>query len=92
VLLRRVFDQAVGRQRAIVRVNGALVGTCYVAEVKQTLRWADRDFFIPKSFAGGRSSLAISIEPAPEPDLAANPPPQDAASHRAISVVPPPMP
>jgi hypothetical protein len=89
VLLRRAFDQTHGRQRAVVRVNGAVVGTWYVAEANATLRWAERDFFIPKAFTAGLSNLAIAIEPQPEPDLAANPPPWDAARYQSISVVPP---
>jgi hypothetical protein len=92
VFLRRLFDQAVGRQRAVVRVNGTVVGTWYIAEANATLRWAERDFFIPKSVSNGQSSLEISIEPTPEPDLAASPPAWDAANYHAISVLPPPMP
>jgi hypothetical protein len=92
VLLRRMFDQSHGRQRAVVRVNGASVGTWYVAESNATLRWAERDFFIPPSVAAGLSSLTITIDPQPEPDLAANPPPWDAASYQTLSVVAPSMP
>jgi hypothetical protein len=92
VLLRRVFDQARGRQRALVRVNGAAVGTWYIPESNATLRWAERDFFLPRSFTAGLASLTITIEPQPEPDLAGNPPPWDAASYRTFSVVPPPLP
>jgi hypothetical protein len=86
VLLRRAFDQARGRQRAVVRVGGAVVGTWYVAEANATARWAERDFFIPAAFTSGRASLEIAIEPAPEPDLAADPPPWDAASYHALAV------
>jgi hypothetical protein len=92
VLLRRTFDQARGRQRAVVRAGGAVVGTWYVAEANATLRWAERDFFVPRSFTVGRSTLAIAIDPEPEPDLAADPPPWDAALYRSISVVRPPVP
>jgi len=92
VYLRRAFDQAHGRQRALVSVDGTVAGTWYVAESNETLRWAERDFFLPPSLTRGRSRVAITIDPRPEPDLAANPPPWDAASYRTISVVPPAVP
>lgn len=92
VLLRRTYDQARGRQRAVVRVNGTVVGTWYVAEANATLRWAERDFFISRAFTAGRSTLAIEIAPEIERDLAGNPPPWDAAQYRALSVVIPPSP
>jgi hypothetical protein len=92
VLLRRAYDQARGRQRAVVSVDGTVAGTWYVAESNVTLRWAERDFFIPPALTRGRASLAITIAPQPEVDLAANPPPWDAARYRTISVVPPPVP
>jgi hypothetical protein len=92
VLLRRAYDQARGRQRAVVRVGGAVAGTWYVAESNTTLRWAERDFFIPASLTRGRASLTITVDPQPEPDLAADPPPWDAALYRTISVVPPVVP
>jgi hypothetical protein len=90
VLLRRTFDQTRGRQRAVVRVNGDAVGSWYVVEANATLRRAERDFFIPKALTAGLATLTITIDPQPEPDLAASPPPWDAALYR--SVVPPPLP
>jgi hypothetical protein len=92
VLLRRTFDQLRGRQRAVVRVAGRVVGTWYVAEANATLRWAERDFFIPKSFTAGASALSIEIAPASEPDQAADPPAWDAAQYQSISVVAPALP
>jgi Protein of unknown function (DUF2961) len=86
VLLRRTFDQARGRQNALVRVGGRVVGTWYIAEQNPTLRWAERDFFLPKAFTAGGTSLSISIEPA------ADAPPWDAAEYRSLSVVPPALP
>ncbi|HVU51589.1 MAG TPA: DUF2961 domain-containing protein [Polyangia bacterium] len=92
VILRRAYDQARGRQRAAVSVDGAVAGTWYVAESNETLRWAERDFFLPPSVTRGRARLAITIEPQPEPDLAGDPPAWDAAAYRTLSVVPPAVP
>jgi hypothetical protein len=80
--LRRVFDQSVGRQSAVVRVGGRAVGTWSIAEKNATARWAERDFFIPPGFVGAAALLTVSIEPTGSA-------PWDAAGYRAISIVPP---
>jgi hypothetical protein len=87
VYLRRSFDQAVGRQRSVVSVDGRFVGPWYVAEANASARWAERDFFVPKSFTAGRASISVTLT---IPTLAD--PPWDAAEFRAVSVVRPAMP
>ena len=63
--LRRVYDQQVGRQRAEVRADGELVGTFYTAESNATLRWAERDYFLPPRFTAGKTRTHIEIVPTP---------------------------
>jgi hypothetical protein len=82
--LRRVHDQSVGRQAAIVRVNGRIVGTWSIAEKNATARWSERDFFVPPGFAGAAPTITVSIEPAAGA-------PWDAARYQAISIVAPSM-
>jgi hypothetical protein len=81
VVLRRLFDQLLGRQAARVLVEGEDVGTWYVVEANDTRRWAERDFFVPAAYTGGLDRLGIEIVPGP--DLA-----WDWAELRALSVVP----
>jgi hypothetical protein len=61
--LRRLFDQSVGRQGARVSVDGEPVARFYEAAANATLRFAERDFFLPARFTRGKSSLRILIEP-----------------------------
>ena len=63
VFLRRVFDQAVGRQTARIVVDGKEVGIWYVPEENRTLRWAERDYLIPSPYTRGKSSLTVQIQP-----------------------------
>jgi hypothetical protein len=87
VWLRRAFDQSHGRQAARVRVGGQTVGVWYTPEENPILHWAERDFFLPKSFTAGRAAVDIAIEPLGAPLAAA---PWDAAQYRTLSVVAPP--
>ena len=81
VVLRRLFDQLVGRQSARVLVEGEDVGTWTVVEANATRRWAEREFFVPAAYTGGLDRLRIEIVPGP--DFA-----WDWAELRALSVVP----
>jgi hypothetical protein len=61
--LRRLYDQATGRQGARLRVDGAVVGVFYAAEENASRRFAERDFFLPRRHTRGKSSLDITVEP-----------------------------
>jgi hypothetical protein len=63
VLLRRVYDQFHGRQRARVLVDGVCVGTWYAPEENRHSRWAERDFFLPASFTKGKETIEVEIDP-----------------------------
>jgi hypothetical protein len=80
--LRRVYDQSMGRQSAVVRVGGRVVGTWSIPEENATARWAERDFFVPPGFSGPGPTITVSIEPT-------GPVPWDAAAYESISIVPP---
>ena len=68
VRLRRLADIALGRQSALVSVNGTPAGTWYSADVNPVLRWADLDFELPASLTAGRDSLAIEIDARSSPN------------------------
>jgi hypothetical protein len=82
VYVRRVYDQAKGRQSATVDVDGTRVGTWYTAEANATLSAAERDFFIPRALTRGKSSLRITVTPLVPGGF-------DASEFRALCVVPP---
>jgi hypothetical protein len=67
VRLRRLADLAEGRQSAVVRVDGAVVGTWASAERNPTLRFADLDFEIPARFTRGRDAIHVEIDAALSP-------------------------
>ena len=56
--LRRLYDQKLGRQRAAVLVNGKHVADWYTAEANTTLRWAERDLFLPAAFTRNKKKLS----------------------------------
>lgn len=62
VLLRRMFDQNVPSQSALVYVNGALVGNWYYAGGNSSERWREDNFKIPYSYTAGLSNLNIKIQ------------------------------
>jgi hypothetical protein len=80
LLLRRLYDQAAGRQRAVVRVQGRDVAVWYSAESNATHRWAERDLFIPRSLLGEAGVVEVEIAPDPAG------PPWNAAEYRAFWV------
>ena len=80
VYIRRLFDQRAGRQAARISVDGRVVGTWYTVEGNAVLRWAERDYFLPRSVTAGKDSLQIRIEPVSDA------PPWDASEYRALSV------
>jgi hypothetical protein len=61
--LRRMYDQRVPRQRAAVRVDGRALADWYVAEGNETLRWAERDLFLPASVTARKTALRVEIRP-----------------------------
>lgn len=67
VRLRRRSDQAQGRQRARVFVDGKEVTerTWYWADRNPHKRWLDDEFHIPRSYTRGKSRLSIEIKPLP---------------------------
>jgi Protein of unknown function (DUF2961) len=82
ILLRRMFDQSNGPQRAAVSVDGRAVGTWYIAETNKSARWAERDFFLPSRVTSGKARLTVLVEPI------GTGPSWGAAEYRTLSVVP----
>jgi hypothetical protein len=78
--LRRMYDQRVPRQRAAVSVDGRPLADWYVAEGNETLRWAERDLFLPASVTSQKSRLRIEIRP--------RRPGWNAAEYRLLCVAP----
>ena len=62
VLLRRRFDQGIGRQRARVFVDGDFVGEWYFAGMNSTFRWREEDFLIPAAHTHGKSSITVMLK------------------------------
>jgi hypothetical protein len=58
-----MYDQRVPRQRAEVRVDDKPLADWYAAEGNATLRWAERDLFLPPKVTAGKSDLRIEIRP-----------------------------
>jgi len=81
-LLRRMFDQRRGRQRAAVWIDGQYVADWYVAEANAVLRWAERDLFLPARFTRGRPRLQVELRPA------VGAPPWTAAAYTLLCVSP----
>ncbi|MBQ4279688.1 MAG: DUF2961 domain-containing protein [Rikenellaceae bacterium] len=61
VRLRRRADQAFGRQRARVYVDGQYAGTWYDAQRNDILRWYDSEFEIAPELTRGKASLRIKL-------------------------------
>jgi hypothetical protein len=80
VYLRRMFDQRQARQGAKISVDGQLVGTWYTVEGNETLRWAERDFFLPSKFTAGKTSIAIEVAPLTDG------PPWNVSEYRLLAV------
>lgn len=63
VRIRRMSDQAKGRQMANVWIDNVCVGTWYVADSNPYKRWLEDEFEIPSRYTAGKSVLNIRIEP-----------------------------
>jgi len=63
VRLVRLSDQRDERQRALVYVDGALVGPWSVSRTNPFSYWLEDSFEIPASFTAGKSTLQIRIVP-----------------------------
>ena len=64
VVLRRVYDAADNNQRADVYVNGAMVGTWYIAggvPTTNSWRFHEADYVIPSTATAGMSSIAVRL-------------------------------
>jgi len=83
VRLRRLADIGAGRQSALVRVDGDVVGTWVSADVNPVLRWAVLDYELPASVTAGKTSLAVEL------DASASPTPWTAYGYQVWSHVAP---
>ncbi len=64
ICLRRMSDNATGRQLARVFVDGEeLPAPWYVADSNAYIRWLEDDFDIPARYTAGKSSIEIRIVP-----------------------------
>lgn len=62
VLLRRILDYSVKNQKAKVYVDDQLVGTWYNGGDNPFVHWRQDDFFIPKVYTEGKSTISIKVE------------------------------
>ncbi|MBO0803266.1 MAG: DUF2961 domain-containing protein [Nocardiopsaceae bacterium] len=83
VVLRRTYDQAVGRQDADVYVDGKLVGPWYQAYGNDVSRWAQDDFTIPAADTSGKSSISVQLR------WVSGSPPWTEAAYSSYSILPP---
>lgn len=60
--LRRMYDQGIASQEAIVYVDGHRVGTWFVAGQNVYHRWAETDYLIPPPFTRGKRSVVVRIK------------------------------
>ncbi|MBO0866460.1 MAG: DUF2961 domain-containing protein, partial [Mycobacterium sp.] len=61
VVLRRSYDQGIGRQTADVYVDGTLVGRWYQAYANNVSRWAESDFTIPAADTAGKDAIRVEL-------------------------------
>ncbi len=61
VRLRRRADQAIGRQRALVYVDGQYAGVWYDPQRNDILRWYDSEFEIDPDLTQGKETLRIKL-------------------------------
>lgn len=62
VLLRRVLDQHIGRQRARVFVDGELAGEFYTPGANPNHAWKEDEKMLPAALTSGKTKIAIRIE------------------------------
>jgi len=62
VLLRRLFDQHIGRQRARVYVDGIEVGELYTPHSNPAHAWREDEIALPASATSGKTKLRLRIE------------------------------
>lgn len=64
LILRRVSDQATGRQMARVYIDGALCEKpWYVPDANPHLRWLEDEYVVPSAALAGKSAVKILIQP-----------------------------
>lgn len=61
VILRRTFDQTIGRQSALVFVDNVLVGEWYTAGENAYHQWRTDDFHIPSAYTSQKSLIKIKV-------------------------------
>lgn len=61
VLLRRLFDQSVGKQRAEIWVDGRRAGIWYTPDQNHTHVLREEDFPLPPALTKGKSRLYIQV-------------------------------
>ncbi len=64
VQLRRRRDQTIGRQGALVYVDGTLAGPWYTPYQNPIKAWSDETFEIPPSLTAGKEAIVITIDTA----------------------------
>lgn len=79
VRLLRLGDQNAPYQRATVLVNGKRVGEWLQPLGNTHARWLEDSVELPASATAGKSSVTVTIRPAPDG------PPWSAATYRALS-------
>lgn len=62
VRIRRRLDQAVGRQRADVYIDGEFAGTWYHADQNPYLRWFDSDFDVHPRHTRGKPMIQVRLD------------------------------
>ena len=62
VLLRRLLDQHIGRQRARVFVDDVYVGDFYTPSSNPHHAWREEELAIPAIVTSGKSRLRIRVE------------------------------
>ncbi len=62
VILRRLLDQHIGRQRARVLVDGVLVGEMYTPQSNPHHAWREDELVLPASVTAGKTKLVVRVE------------------------------
>ncbi|WP_394828584.1 DUF2961 domain-containing protein [Pendulispora albinea] len=62
VVLRRLLDQGIGRQRARVSIDGQIVTDWYTPGANPSHPWLEDEIYLPPSATVNRSSLRVRID------------------------------
>lgn len=62
VVLRRLSDQTIGRQRANVYVDGTKVATFYAPGRNATHAWREDEVILPESATRDKTAIAVKVE------------------------------